>query len=314
MWEYAEAGRWMTVNSVYSNRCVYCQTPMLHFPAQRFEVGCKTLLIQLSTCRLCGWWTTYGIHQGEHPETSGEFECHSGAIGCLKELDLCDVSTPVDQVRQYLLAKKECVFDIHSKLFEDVVCSVFKDYGWDARVTAYSGDDGIDVILDGPSGGTIGVQVKRYRKERRIEAEQIRSLAGALLVGGHTKGVFVTTSIYRRGARKTTQKLSSIGYPIQLVDGERFLNVLGIAQIKTFELDRERLISYLLKPGVHLGSGLKRDFVPGEDLRGREIVASIWHREELIDLYGDRTRPECTRTGRKRKRHSALSSLDRREE
>jgi restriction system protein len=289
MWEYAEAGRLMTVSSVYSNRCIYCQAPMLHFPAQRFEVGCRTLLIQLSICRLCGWWNVYGIHQGEHPETSGDFECHSATIGCLKELDLNDVSTPVDQVRQYSLAKKECVFDIHPKLFEDVVCSVFKDCGRDARVTAYSGDDGVDVILDNASGGTIGVQVKRYRMERRIEAEQIRSLAGALLVGEHTNGIFVTTSTYRSGARKMAQELSSIGYPIQLVDGERFLNALGIAQVKTFELDRERLISYLLKPGAHLGSGLNRDFVPGEDLREREIVASIWHREELIDLCSDGT-------------------------
>jgi len=310
MWEYAEAGRWMTVNSVYSNRCIYCQTPMLRLPARRFDAGCKTLLIQLSVCRLCGWWTTYGIHQGEHLETSGEFECHSGAIGCLKELDLHDVSTPVDQVRQYLLAKKECAFDTHSKLFEDVVCSVFKDYGWDARVTAYSGDDGIDVILDCRSGATIGVQVKRYRKERRIEAEQIRSLAGALLVGGHTEGVFVTTSTYRRGARKTAQKLSSIGCPIQLVDGERFLNALGIAQKKTFELDRERLISYLSKPSVHLGSGLKRDFVPGEDLREREIVASVWQREELIDLCGDATPPGRARRSGRKKVHPASSTLD----
>jgi len=224
------------------------------------------------------------------------------------------VSTPVDQVRQYLLAKKECVFDIHPRLFEDVVCGVFKDYGWDARVTAYSGDDGIDVILDGASGGTIAVQVKRYRKERRIEAEQIRSLAGALLIGEHTEGIFVTTSTYRRGARKTAQKLSSIGCPIQLVDGERFLNALGMAQIKTFQLDRERLISHLLKPGMHLGSGLKRDLVPGEDLREREVVASIWHGEELIDLCGDATRPERARGSGKEKGHSALSTLDQRGE
>lgn len=86
------------------------------------------------------------------------------------------------------------IFEAHPKLFEDVVCSVFRDFGWNARVTACSGDDGIDVVLDGESDSTVGVQVKRYKKEKKIEAEQIRSLAGALLVNGHTKGIFVTTS------------------------------------------------------------------------------------------------------------------------
>ncbi len=142
------------------------------------------------------------MHQGDHPNTP-EFECYSGAIGCLKELDLTDVSVPLDDVRQYLLAKKDSVYEAHPKLFEDVVCSVFKDFGWDARVTAYSGDDGIDVVLDGHADNTVGVQVKRYKKQNKIEAEQIRSLAGALVVNGHTRGVFVTTSSFRKGAWQT---------------------------------------------------------------------------------------------------------------
>jgi restriction system protein len=289
MWEYNEAGRLMTIKSVYSDDCIYCQASMFRIPAEKFEVGSKTLFVQLSICQLCGWWSVYRIHQSEYPRTAGIIESHSGTIGCLKELDLSDVSTPLDQVRQYLLAKSESIFDTHPKLFEDVVCSIFKDCGYRARVTAYSGDDGIDVILDSPSGETIGVQVKRYKKERRIEAEQIRSLAGALLVGGHTKGIFVTTSTFRRGARKMANKLSSIGYPMKLIDAERFLNALGIAQINSFEFDRERMISYCLAPGVHLGSGLNKDLTPGEDLRKREIVGSALLGQEFIDLYGDGT-------------------------
>lgn len=46
------------------------------------------------------------MHQGEHPRTP-QFECYSGEIGCLKELDLSDVSAPLNEVRQYLLAKKD---------------------------------------------------------------------------------------------------------------------------------------------------------------------------------------------------------------
>jgi restriction system protein len=241
-------------------------------------------MAQPSICLQCGWWNVHRIHQNESPRSAGIVESHSGAIGCLTELNLNDVTIPLNQVRQYLLAKEESMYNVSPKLFEEVVCSIFKDMGWNARVTAYSGDNGIDVILDNSSGDTIGIQVKRYQKKHKIEAEQIRSLAGALLVGGHTKGIFVTTSSFRSGAKETAQKSTSIGYPIELIDSKRFLNALGIAQVNSFKLNNEQITSYVLSSGAFMGVGSHKDFNLGEDLREREIVASVWTKEELIDL------------------------------
>jgi restriction system protein len=287
MWEYGEAGRLLTISSVYSDDCIFCQTPLLRLPAQSFEAGVKRLFVQLAICPHCGWWSVFRVHQNEYERTAGMAESLSGTIGCLKELDLNDISAPLDEVRQHLIAKKESVFDCNPKLFEDVVCSVFKDLGWNARATAYVGDRGIDVILDGPDGSTTGVQVKRYKKERRIEAEQIRSLAGALLQNGHTKGIFITTSEYRKGAREAAREFTSIGYPIELIDAERFLAALGIAQHNSFELDEERAISYVLSRGLHIGTAVHKDFVLGEDLRERQVVVSSLLGSELFDLRGE---------------------------
>lgn len=287
MWEYQEASRVMTIASVYSNHCLYCQSNLLHLPAEKFEVKQKRLLMQISICVLCGWWSLYRIHQGEYARTAGIIESHSGAIGSLKELDLTDISIPLNEVRQYFLAKKDSIYDAHPRLFEDVVSNIFKSFGWQTRVTAYSGDDGIDVILDGNCIHTIGVQVKRYKKQRKIEAEQIRSLAGALVLNGHTEGIFVTTSSFRRGAIITAKKYAAIGYPITLMDAKKFLEALGIAQYKSFEFDREKILSYLVKKSEHLGSGNEQEFVPGEDLRQRPILASIHPTQDFLDLYGD---------------------------
>ncbi len=284
MWEYGEAGRLITISSVGSDDCIYCQTPLLRLPAERFKAGIKRLFVQLSICPRCGWWTVYRVHQNEYERTAGLAEGYSGSIGCLKELDLKDVAAPLNDVRQYLLAKKDSAFEAHPKLFEDVVCSMFKDLGWNARVTAYSGDDGIDVILDGPDGSTIGIQVKRYKKDRRIEAEQIRSLAGALLLSGHTKGIFITTSRFRKGAERAAYQLTEIGYPIELIDAERFLAALGIAQHNSFELTQEKVVSYLLSTGLHIGTGVHNEFVPGEDLRERPVIVSTLLGSELLDL------------------------------
>jgi restriction system protein len=285
MWNYSEAGRLLTIHSVAAEECIFCQYEMSRFPAQKFEAGSKTLLAQFSFCRRCGWWTVYRVHQGEYPRTAGVAEGYSGTIGCLKELDLTDVSIPLTEVRQYLLAREDSIYDIHPRLFEEVVCSVFKDMGWEARVTAYSGDDGIDVVLDGPEDSTIGVQVKRYRRELRIEAEQIRSFAGALLLNGYTRGVFVTTSDFRRGAKRTADKYAAIGYPIKLVNAEQFLEALGIAQISSFNLDGERFARYILSTGLDVGTGVHKEFVSGEDLTNRPVVLQTFVREELVSLY-----------------------------
>lgn len=283
MWDYGEAGRVHTMVGVGEDKCIYCSTPLYRFPAEAFEVNNKRLFVQLSICVCCGWWTVYRVHQGGNPRFEG-IEGYSATVGSLKELDVTDISAPLDEVRQYFLAKNDSIFMAHPRLFEEVVCSVFKDCGWDARVTAYSGDDGIDVILDGTDGTTVGVQVKRYRSDQRIEAEQIRSLAGALMLGGHTHGVFVTTSSYRKGAVNTAQGLTKRGYRIDLLDATQFLEALGIAQLRTFDLSQERVGMYVCSRGQHVGSGIAREFTEGEDLRDREVAVITLSSDDLLEL------------------------------
>lgn len=108
---------------------------------------------------------------------------------------------------------------------------MFGDRGFHTRVTSYSGDGGIDVILERP-GETVGVQVKRYRNA--ISAEQIRSLAGALFVGGYTKGVFVTTSRFQPGGTQASALAHARGMAIELLDAPRFFEELKIAQRSRF--------------------------------------------------------------------------------
>jgi restriction system protein len=290
MWEYAEASRLMTMECVTAAECIYCQAPLSRLPAKKFEAGELTLLAQFSYCLVCGWWTVYRVHQGEIPR-AGEAESYSGTVGCLKELDLNDVSIPLDEVRRYIAAKKEKVYEVDPAVFEDIVGSIFQDFGYQIRVTGQrvpgkEGDDGIDVILES-SAGTIGVQVRRYKKSMRIEAEAIRSLGGALLVGGHTKGVFVTTSGFRRGAVRTAERLTAMGRPVELVNAEQFFRKLGIAQLNHNSITDYQVNSWIFSPGEHLGSGLTRGFVDGENLLDRPVVIRTVLRSEMLEIEGD---------------------------
>ena len=292
MWEFAEAGRLLTMESVTATECIYCRTPLARPPAMKFEGWDRCLLVQLSVCMVCGWWTVYRVHQGDLPR-SREAESYSGSIGCLKELDLKNVSIPLGEIRKYIAAKKEKVYDVDPGVFEDIVGSIFQDFGYQVRVTGQrvpgeEGDDGIDVILES-SESTIGIQVRRYKKTRRIEADAIRSLAGALLLGGHTKGIFITTSKFRRGATKTAKRYTAIGRPVELVDADQFFQKLGIAQLKRVDITVERIYSFILSDGAHIGSGVTKEFVEGENLFDRPVVATIFTRAELLEIAEDGT-------------------------
>jgi restriction system protein len=202
--------------------CIYCGTD-LTFASLDSE--------ELRICLKCGWWI-YDAEElndweiGEIPVTDTYL---FRACGTLLNLDVTDASVPCDELRGYLLRKYKSRFKIDPRKFEEIVGSVFANYGYQIRVTSYSGDEGIDVIvLDGDGDKTIGVQVKRYKGT--IGAEQIRSFVGALYLKDITTGIFVATSQFTRGAKATAQNSCSKGIGIELWDAKRFYDALKITQ------------------------------------------------------------------------------------
>lgn len=186
---------------------------------------------QLLACTQCGWWAIWETREVDDAEDTAEeyFLCNS----VLKNLDVTDVEVETEELCRYLVARYDQRKTVNPRLFEEVVASVFKDR-FDVRATAYSGDNGLDlVVLDSVDGETIGVQVKRWK--RRIEAEQIRSFAGALLLAGITKGIFVTTGGYREGAHAAVKEYKQRGYRVELWDAQKFYERLGVAWQPTLE-------------------------------------------------------------------------------
>lgn len=243
-----------------TNECIFCSTPLetlLHGlsdipsvgrdytyvigggegrrrlePNLDFEGRCGSQGVEfpvesiIRTCPICGWWTAFR-EVLRRPRNALVVESFGG-VGALKKLDLADVTIPIAAVRSYLSARYEARFAVDPRIFEETVASVFRDCGYSARVTAYSGDDGIDVILDGPGDSVVGVQVKRYRG--RIGVAQIRELVGALVVNGLTQGIFVTTSDFQAGSARTVDLAGHAGQRIELYNATRFYDALKIAQ------------------------------------------------------------------------------------
>ncbi len=226
----------------FQSDCIFCNTTLVrnHEEEEKIELY-ETLNYGLSDnfttkcvavigiCPICGWWK-YGVGTYIGGSLPSSFEMR---VATLKKLDLSDVSIPINDVRSYLTAKYESRFKIDPRMFEEVVASVFRDHGFTSTVTNYSGDGGIDIILDGNDNQTIGIQVKRYKD--RISVAKIRELTGALVLNGHTKGIFVTTSEFQEGVYSLADISAHKGYPIELIDATEFLAKLKIAQLSSYK-------------------------------------------------------------------------------
>ncbi len=213
-------------------RCIYCNGLMTHFDQidgyqvdkYRMRRAGKRFLDDdryVDRCYRCGWWHSYS----ERQKYSDHIDCFY-AYGSLKQLDLADVETPIDEIKSYLAAKFEAWRGLDPIRFESVVASVFRDLRYVARVTARTGDRGIDVYLDGPNDTLVGVQVKATM--RAIRVEQINALTGALIINDCTAGVFVTTSRFQPGAVAAAKSATKRGFPITLVDAEALLDALQV--------------------------------------------------------------------------------------
>lgn len=247
IWTYSAVSRQPDI--VWSRSvCVFCRTELKLLHSRTEDVsGVKMTGSQherVFACPVCGWWKAERMQEIDNfVHQFRDYTLH-GAAASLCELDLSDVSSPVKEVRSYLSANYEKRGKLHPKLFEETVADVFRDHGYFAEVTAYSGDDGIDVILS-RGNEKVGVQVKRYKDD--IEVEQIRSLAGALMLNDLTRGIFVTTSGFQGGGEHTAERYTTRGYQIDLYNAEKFYEALQIAQRNMYGSFEEFPVANVLK-------------------------------------------------------------------
>ncbi|GAA5522033.1 restriction endonuclease [Aliifodinibius salicampi] len=183
-------------------------------------------------CEFCGWWIA--DYRGFLAAKDMIWEVIAGVSAVLKEFDISDISTPIQDIRSFLSGRYKTRNILHPIKYEEVVASVFSDLGYDVKLTSYNHDDGIDILLENDSD-CIGVQVKRTKN--KIQIDTIRSFVGALILGGFTKGIFVTTSDFTKVSRATADIANKSIIPIELWDASSFLEVLKVAQVSCFDFD-----------------------------------------------------------------------------
>lgn len=238
------------VAAISTHSCLFCNTRLDTLKSEAKQISYSfieqdawSIYLSVRCCRLCGWWTlcrTSRVSRGLTTRPVKEFT--DGATALLRQLSLADQSMPICDIRDYLAAKYDARFHIDPWRFEEVVASVYEDFGYHTRVTARSSDGGIDVILDGPENSVIGIQVKRYRD--KINVEQIRAFTGALFLKGIAQGVFITTSSFQTGAQSASDISKMRGIPIELIDATSFYQALGLAQREMYKSINDRAFPF----------------------------------------------------------------------
>ena len=147
--------------------------------------------------------------------------------------------TPNDQISEALeeieseLAETllEQLQNSSPSFFEKAVLDLFLKMGYgggekqSGEVLGGVGDEGVDGLINQDALGLerIYIQAKRYKADNTISAEAMRGFAGALSMKQATKGLFVTTSSFTKGAVSAAEKVQQ---RIVLIDGQRLSQLM----------------------------------------------------------------------------------------
>lgn len=125
------------------------------------------------------------------------------------------------EVKEELLEKLK---NIDPYYFEKVILILLKKMGYgDFVETTKSSDGGIDGIINEDKLGLdkIYIQAKRF-SENKVREKDIRNFIGAMS-GDTNKGVFVTTSMFDKGAM---EKAKNAHHKIILIDGSKLVDLM----------------------------------------------------------------------------------------
>jgi len=140
------------------------------------------------------------------------------------------------EVKNDLLEKLKSIDPYY---FEKVILILLKKMGYGEFIeTSKSSDGGIDGIINEDKLGLdkIYIQAKRFT-ENKVREKDIRNFIGAMS-GDTNKGVFVTTSLFDKGA---VEKAKNAHHKIILLDGNKLVDLMhefnvGIQIKSTYEI------------------------------------------------------------------------------
>lgn len=171
--------------------------------------------------------------------------------------DSDEVITPTEQLeKSFAIINEDLadqllqkIYEKDSYFFEHLVLDLLLKMGYgdptdkSAKVTSKSHDSGIDGVIPQDKLGLdkIYIQAKQYASNNPIDKPTLQAFSGALDEQNATKGVFITTSYFTKGAVNYAVNKSS--RKIVLIDGKQLVSYMieynvGVSTKKIYEIKK----------------------------------------------------------------------------
>jgi hypothetical protein len=130
------------------------------------------------------------------------------------------------------------------KEFEFEVLRLLQAMGFDAEVTGYSQDGGVDLVATNSSPLAAGKCVVQCKARSRPVGEPVlRDLFGTMPAQGANKGILITTSSFTAAALRFAQ-----GKPLELIDGDLYRDLCEQHGLTAYGTSVESLPDVLFDP------------------------------------------------------------------
>ena len=139
------------------------------------------------------------------------------------------VALPWYEIIEVLKNDPTIAYQISAQQWEEIIVGAYKKAGFDeVTLTPRSGDYGRDVIAVKRGLGFVRVidQVKAYKPDHLVTADDVRALIGVLHGDGASKGFLTTTSDFARRLQADPLIIPFIPSRLELINGKALLRRL----------------------------------------------------------------------------------------
>ncbi len=143
----------------------------------------------------------------------------------LQDIFKCDIkSSPNEFLEQkfidYLAANSDKLSNIHWRNFEKFCAEFFKRQGYVIELGPGTNDGGVDIRAFDKQNvlrPLIIIQCKRYKEDKKVDIETVKSFYTDVIFEGAKSGMIVTTSYIAKGGKKVC---AARGYPLNFAESE----------------------------------------------------------------------------------------------
>jgi len=169
------------------------------------------------------------MHRMPDDDTPGERYStgDTAAFAVLKRFPLGGIEAPIAALKARFPPHYVDRFNIDPRKLEELIASIFSDFGYSVELKSYSKDGGIILILLNKGDGIRKVLQVAHNK-KPIELTDVDAFLGPMVQQQYYRGIYVTTSEFTKWRRYVcrSQTLSELGNAVELADAPSLFDAL----------------------------------------------------------------------------------------